>query len=171
MPEKIWHTATKTIHNRFSEYRFSLFEWVNTNTQSSPKLHLNTFQEKIEPSLSIQCLSITLYYWGTHPYSMFVHGCSRSRRLKSLEHSISKLEKKVIHAITCLRSRLAQLASFKGGASLFGSSRNASSVERLRRLKWRCVTSGVWPLFRSSPLTESPEHVFPAYPIDGIDNR
>ena len=121
---------------------------MNTNTHSSP---LNTFQEKTEPSLSMQCLSITLYYWETHLYSMFVHGCSRSRRLESLEHSISKLEKKVTHAITCLRSRLTQLASFEGGASLFGSSRNVSigptrTGRWERRLKKRRGTSGVWPL-------------------------
>lgn len=63
---------------------------------------------------------------------MFVHGCSRSRRLESLEHSLSKLEKKVTHAITCLRSRLTQLASFEGGASLFGLSRNVSRGQAAR---------------------------------------
>lgn len=61
---------------------------------------------------------------------MFVTGCSSSRRLKSLKHSVSsvsKLERKDTHAITCLRSRLTQLASFKGGASgdSSGSSHNA----------------------------------------------
>lgn len=137
MPVNIWQSATKTIHDRFLGIAFPCSSgWIPTHIALA-NCTWTSFKKNWTQLIvtAYKCNAILLLN------SPLQHVCERMFTFRSSQFAetlfLRNLRRIHTHAITCLRSRLTQLASFKGGAGVvsWGSSHNAPFGRE------RCVTT------------------------------